>query len=218
MTEDQFPDVLRQAAKHYNTPPPTPREAMWARIQAERQGQTRRGGRVIYLPWVQWCAAAAAVLVLGIGLGRISVQSEPTQTVAVAPAVTAATPTVQAPAPDAASSAAYQLAATEHLSRVESLLTSFRGQAAAGETDAQVTAWATDLLGNTRLLLDSPAAQDPQLRVLLQDLELVLAQISQLPTRRPGEELDLIERSLEQGGVLPRLRTAVPAGPATTQT
>ena len=217
MTEDQFPDVLRQAAKHYNTPPPTPREAMWARIQAERQGQPQRSGRVIYLPWVQWCAAAAAVLVLGIGLGRVSVQSDPTQTVAVAPAVTTA-PTVQAPTPDAGSSAAYQLAATEHLSRTEALLTSFRAQAAAGETDTQVTAWATDLLGNTRLLLDSPAAQDPQLRALLQDLELVLAQISQLPTRRPGEELDLIERSLEQGGMLPRLRTAVPAGPATTQT
>jgi hypothetical protein len=113
---------------------------------------------------------------------------------------------------------AYQLVTTEHLSRAEALLTAFRAQAAAGETDAQVARWAGDLLSSTRLLLDSPAAEDAQLRVLLQELELLLAQISQLPTRRADEEIEMIERSLEQGGVMPRLRTAVPAGPPITTT
>jgi hypothetical protein len=221
MTEDQFPDVLRQAAKHYNTPPATPREAMWARIEAERRAQTGRPRKVLYMPWVQWGIGIAAVLVLGIGLGRISVQPEVGQTVAVTqPATPTVTPGASAPAPDAgaALSPAYQVVATEHLSRAEALLTAFRAQADTGEADAQVSRWAGDLLSSTRLLLDSPAAEDPQLRVLLQDLELILAQISQIPSRRAGEEIELIERSLEQGGVMPRLRTAVPAGPPITTT
>jgi len=220
MTEDQFPDVLRQAAKHYNTPPATPREAIWARIEAERRAQTGRPRKVIYMPWVQWGIGIAAVLVLGIGLGRISVQPEVGQTVAVTqPATPVATPGATIPAPEEGEiSPAYQVAATEHLSRAEALLTAFRAQAATGEADVQVARWAGDLLSSTRLLLDSPAAEDPQLRVLLQDLELILAQISQIPSRRAGEEIELIERSLEQGGVMPRLRTAVPAGPPITTT
>ena len=220
MTEDQFPDVLRQAAKHYNKPPATPREAMWARIEAERRAQTGRARKVLYMPWVQWGIGIAAVLVLGIGLGRISVQPEAAQMVAVTqPTVPVATPGAPAPAPEAgALSPAYQVVATEHLSRAEALLTAFRAQAATGEADAQVSRWAGDLLSSTRLLLDSPAAEDAQLRVLLQDLELILAQISQIPTQRSGEELELIERSLEQGSVMPRLRTAVPAGPPITTT
>ncbi len=220
MTEDQFPDVLRQAAKHYNTPPATPREAMWARIEAERRARSGRPREVIYMPWVQWGIGIAAVLVLGIGLGRLTMQPEAEQTVAVTQSATpVATPSATVPAPESgALSPAYQVVATEHLSRAEALLTDFRAQAATGETDAQVSRWAGDLLSSTRLLLDSPAAEDPQLRVLLQDLELILAQISQIPTRRSGEEMELIERSLEQGGVMPRLRTAVPAGPPTTTT
>lgn len=209
MTEEQFPDVLRHAAKHYNHPPPVPREAMWARIQAERQAQNRPSRKIIYLPWV-WGAGIAAVLALGIGLGRVSVAPE-SGAVAVAPQPAASVP--QAPA-----TTAYQMAATDHLSRAEALLTSFRAQAAAGETGTQVATWANDLLSTTRLLLDSPAAEDPQIRLLLQDLELLLAQIAQLPARRAGEEVDIIERSLDQGDMLPRLRTAVPAGLPTTQT
>jgi hypothetical protein len=61
-------------------------------------------------------------------------------------------------------------------------------------------------------MLDSPAADDPQLRILLQDLELVLAQVTQLPDEpRQRTELDLINESLTQRGVLARLRAATPA-------
>src|SRR5437868_4037942 len=65
-----------------------------------------------------------------------------------------------------------------------------------------------------RLLLDSPAALDPELKGLLDDLELVLAQIARLPARPRGgrdasrSELELITRSLEQHDVVPRLRSA----------
>jgi hypothetical protein len=63
------------------------------------------------------------------------------------------------------------------------------------------------------LLLDSPAAVDPDLAPLLSDLELVLAQIASLRTRDAPGEIELIEDGIEQNRVLARLRLA--AGAAT---
>jgi hypothetical protein len=68
---------------------------------------------------------------------------------------------------------------------------------------------AHDLLLTTRLLLDSPAAADPRFRALLEDLELVLAQVVRLQSEQRRDELDLIRQALEQRDVLLRLRTAV---------
>ncbi|HEV7391221.1 MAG TPA: hypothetical protein VGO08_06225 [Burkholderiales bacterium] len=78
--------------------------------------------------------------------------------------------------------------------------------------DAQLASWARDLLSNTRLLLDSPVASDPQRRPLLEDLELVLVQIVQLSPGSTQQDRDLIEKTLQQDHVLTRLRTAIPAG------
>jgi hypothetical protein len=66
------------------------------------------------------------------------------------------------------------------------------------------------------LLLDSPAAVDRRTRLLLEDLELVLAGIAQLSPRSRAEDLELIREGIEGGDVMPRLRTAVPAGAAPT--
>jgi hypothetical protein len=74
--------------------------------------------------------------------------------------------------------------------------------------DEQFVAHAGELLTRTRLLLDSPAASDPSMRTLLEDLELVLAQIVHLQNNQSHTELDLINRALEQRDVIPRLRTA----------
>jgi hypothetical protein len=65
--------------------------------------------------------------------------------------------------------------------------------------------------------MDSPAASDARTRLLLQDLELVLAEIAQLSPQPGSRDLELITQGLEQGGVLSRLRTAVPAGMSATQ-
>ena len=63
----------------------------------------------------------------------------------------------------ATASPAYQLTAVQHLSEAEALLTSFRARSTADQQmDAQLGAWARQLLTNTRLLLDSPVANDPQ--------------------------------------------------------
>jgi len=65
--------------------------------------------------------------------------------------------------------------------------------------DAQLGAWARQLLSNTRLLLDSPVANDPQRRPLLEDLELVLVQIVQLSPGSTSQDRDLIEKDATAG-------------------
>lgn len=109
----------------------------------------------------------------------------------------------------------YDVAALAHLSRAEALLTSFRGSeegsAQGGADDAPMTRWARDLLADTRLLLDSPAATDARRRALLDDLELVLAQIVQLPAESSADRSQ-VRRSIERGAVLSRLRSSIPAG------
>jgi hypothetical protein len=79
------------------------------------------------------------------------------------------------------------------------------------------SASARQLLATNRLLLDSPAAVEPATRLLLEDLELVLAEIAQLSPRSREQDLQLIRDGMERGNVMPRLRTAVPAGAAPTQ-
>ena len=95
----------------------------------------------------------------------------------------------------------------------EALLTSFRIESRSQKMDASLSNWARDLLSSTRLLLDSPAAEDPRRVRLLQDLELVLAQIVQLSPTAETREREMIEGTIRDGHVMTRLRTAIPAGP-----
>lgn len=201
MMEEHLDDTLRRAALEVNVPPPTPREAIWAGIDAARRNDLARYRRLRAGGRIRWAVGIAAVLLVGIGLGRW------TATPPGAPSLARYEP--------GGSRLAYQIAATQHLSQAEALLTLTRSSPA-DELDSQTIVWAGDLLTTTRLLLDSQAAADPRLRLLLEDLELVLAEISHLESRPDGgprakEDLELVKESIEQGGVLPRLRAAVPS-------
>lgn len=201
--DPKFEHWLKESVKSYHSPLPTPREEMWKRIESARSQR-----RVVALrPWLRWAVAAAAVLVVGIGIGRWSVQQKAAGTEGVVASADTARQTAR-------QDIAYQLAAQQYLSRTEVLLTDFRTQSAGGQLDPQFVASARDLLTTTRLMLDSPAARDQRLRSLLEDLELVLAQITQL-TAEPGRktEMDFINQGMNQRSVLTRLRTATPAGP-----
>ena len=105
---------------------------------------------------------------------------------------------------------AYTVAAAQHLTEAEAMLTAFKTDVNQGRMDAQIATWGKDLLSNTRLLLDSPAAQDPVRRKLLQDLELVLVQIVQLSPNSSSRDRDLIKGALTDDQVITRLRTAIP--------
>lgn len=110
------------------------------------------------------------------------------------------------------SALSYQVATIHHLSNAEALLTAFRSDSRDAKMDAQLSIWARDLLSNTRLLLDSPAADDPQRAKLLGDLELVLAEMVQLAPNASAQDRELIEGSIKNGHVMTRLRSAIPAG------
>ena len=199
MTGDRFERLLRDAAQDYHRPPETPREEMWRRIVAARA--RRQQHVLVQHRWLHWGLGIAAVLVLGIGIGRWTARG-PQGT----------EPTVGR-VPSEAGTLAYRVAAAQYLSRTEALLTGFRTEARPSAPDAQFAAQARDLLTTTRLMLDSPAARDGRLKALLEDLELVLAQIAQLPAGGDKEDVQLITQGLDERSVLLRLRTAIPAGP-----
>jgi hypothetical protein len=150
----------------------------------------------------------AALVVLGIGIGRLS-----------SPNPGSALPLVAtSDAPARTSDVAYRIATTEHLGQSEAFLTLFRASVRSGGGSVQLaSATARQLLATNRLLLDSPAGSDARTRLLLQDLELVLAQIAQLSAAPSTPDLDLIKNDLKESGVMSRLRTAVPSGTSTTR-
>jgi hypothetical protein len=78
-------------------------------------------------------------------------------------------------------STALEIAAAQHLSQSEAYLTLFRPRCAPTTWTGLPVAAARQLLATNRLLLDSPVG-DARLRPLLLDLELVLAEITQLGT------------------------------------
>lgn len=199
MNEDKFEQELKRMAQDYHRPPETPRDAMWDRIQAER-GRRREAAKVVPLRrWMVWSAAAAAVLVLGIGIGRWSMGTRKTAAVAAR----------------ADSDLVYRVAAMPYLTRTEALLTSFRAESKSGKVDANFAVQAQDLLVTTRLMLNSPAARDPRLASLLQDLETMLVQIAQLPAGNDRNDVNLINQGLDQRSVMLRLRAVSPT-PGTT--
>jgi hypothetical protein len=214
MLDDRSDDLLRESARDYNDPPETPREEMWAAIKAQRAEKAEKGPGWM-LPFralrhsrpLRLAGGIAALLALGIGLGRLTVRRP-----APLPA-----PMVVATETPRAKGTAYQIATTEHLGQSEAFLTLFRASLSGGGNERLASATARQLLATNRLLLDSPAATDGKTRLLLQDLELVLAEIAQLSPQPRARDLDLITEGLEQGGVLSRLRTAVPSGASSTQ-
>lgn len=110
----------------------------------------------------------------------------------------------------------FRLTVLQHLAGTEAMLTSFRATAPSGEVDAQLTAWARDLLRTTHMLQSSSAtANDVTLKRLLDDLELVLLQIAQYTNRGPhrAEELEFIEQAIDKRGVMTKLRATNPAAP-----
>lgn len=111
-----------------------------------------------------------------------------------------------------AQSTAYTLATVRHFTAVEALLTSYRDAPHDSRGDAQMSMWAQALLSQTRLLLDSPAASDPARRKLLQDLELVLVQMTQLAHTETPIDREMLDGAVRHSDVITRLRTAVPAG------
>ena len=201
-----FDEWIRKVAPTLNAPNAAPRLEMWAAIQAARRtaGATPRRRP----PWLLLSAIAAALLV-GVAIDRVALRDAVGP---AAPAVAVAPP----PSDPSDPSRLYRMAAAQTLTQAEALLTAFRASGTPQENRAgmqQLGSWGRQVLGSTRLLIDSPAGDDPQLRALLEDLELVLVQIIQLSGGKlDAADRELVKGALENSDLLPRIRTAVPAG------
>ena len=101
------------------------------------------------------------------------------------------------------------------LGQAEALLIQYRTDVAADRMDPAIGRWAREVLTSTRLLLDSPAAEDRGMRDLLEDLELVLAQIVQRSGQSDSLDDEMIDQTIEDRDLLPRLRGATPIGVGT---
>jgi hypothetical protein len=205
----ELPESILATARQVNDPPATPREEIWARIKAERAQKVERAD-VIPLPLrpparrpvLAWAVGIAAVLLVGIALGRGSVSNAPVP----GPSTISALP--DSTLPREKKNAAYTVAAVQHLTRVEAFLTTMRTA-----PNQRFNGQARELLMSTRLMLDAKD-MDPRLHKLMADLEDILVQIVQYDASGAREDLDLITDGLEERQVLPRLHSAIPAGPA----
>jgi hypothetical protein len=206
MSEERFEAWLKEHADDYNRPPAeTPRDQMWETIARTRQARpVHVAGHVgPRISPVRYAVAAGLLISAGIGLGYWMRGGAPVS----APAVASVTPQQDS----LIRTVTYDMASVHHLTAVESMLTSFRASEESA-TDAAMKRWARDLLASTRLLMDSPAGEDPGRRQLLEDLEYVLAQIVQLDPNAPAEDRVMLDRAITREQVLTRIRSSIPAG------
>ena len=204
MTDDKFEEFLEEAAKGYRAPPPTPKDQIWARIQAGRADQPSPARPVIDLAsrrvrWIGPLVGLAATLLIGIGIGRLTTPLPPP------------TPDDSATADAARANSVVRFAAREHFGQVNALLTDYE----TGRIDADFHAGARGLLARTRMLLSAQRLSDPSTRALLEDLELLLVQVARLAPAPNGQadERALIDDNMAERAIRLRLRDAIPAGP-----
>jgi hypothetical protein len=206
MMDDRLDEQLKDLAAEYHRPPETPREEVWATIQKNRAAHRARK-RIGWKPFMWGGLAAAALIALGIFIGS-GMGGDGVTEVAENQG---RGPIIDTTGPDRA----FKIAAVQYLGETEEFLTVFRADVRQGVVDRNAPARARQLLSSNRLLMDSPAAEDPEIGGLLEDLELVLAEIARVSgTEASQEEAGFIDDGIEEGGLLDRLRTAVPAGQA----
>ena len=215
MSDEKFEEFLQREAHTYNEPPAhVPRDEMFAAITAARRAEAAAPARPAYgarIPRYAWIGMAAT-LVIGVAIGKFAFTRQEASSDASA-SLRPSDARASLARADTGGRSSYAMAATAQLARAEALLSAYDASGANAGVDKQLSTWARDILSNTRLLLDSPAADDPSRRRLLQDLELVLVQMVQRsPAAGEAEERSHIDRSMERTQVLPRLRSALPAG------
>jgi len=213
-SDPRFDAWVAKMAPTLNSPNAAPRAEMWDAIRAAQQ--LARDAQAGLIPGVTplrrtWrlMSVIAAALLLGVAIDRLALRRVDQRV------TSSGADTNKAPEASATPSRLYRMAAVQTLTQAEALLVAYRAGDVPSDRAAarQLGSWGREVLSSTRLLLDSPAGDDPQLRSLLDDLELVLVQIIQLS----GAPLDtseraLIDRALQEKNLLPRIRTAVPAG------
>ena len=207
MSEDRLDKIIDTAADHYNVPPVNPPfEQMWTAIEAEAFAPKVQSiapaprSSLVNNPWLRM----AAVLVLGVAIGRFTTMQQPAETTDL---------TVASTQPAIDVEASYQLSAERYLGQAVTLVAGLPKQLQSGRIDSAYVARASESLTQLRMLMDSPAASNPRLRALFEDLELVLVQVVQMPATDNAIDTKLIRQAMREKDVMPRLVDAVAETP-----
>lgn len=111
----------------------------------------------------------------------------------------------------------YRFAAAQHLAVSSTFLGRLQDDVRGGSVPADAGDWARNLLTETRLILDSPAVEETDLRTLLEDLELLLLQISHASGAQKLGQTDLeriefqqLNRGLDGNDLRSRIQRLVP--------
>jgi hypothetical protein len=196
MNEEQLDTLIATARRTYNDPPPSDLDRLWRGVSRRRRLRGFRiSGRVV---------GAAAVLGLVFTLGRMSVMPSPSDVEITDPVVAVDLPG-DAEMVQPRRTEAYDATTSMLLGESAMLLSAIRVSNESAAMDKEFSRQAISLLGTTRLLIDARGQGDPRLRDLLQDLELVLAQIARLQPSGAREELELITDALRQQNIVPRI-------------
>ena len=205
---------IGEMARKHNAPPEVPRDRMWARIdaaRAERQSERRgvlqpdfKARRSPTFRIVRLAAAVAAVLVVGIFIGRMT---QETDTLPVIETVPVAVIEDQPTADPTLRRDVYAMAARDLFGRADYLLTDFKVRSCGRNDLTEVPDWAGGMLVQTRLLMGTPAAEDIEMNNLLEELELVLAQIVGLSKDNCADDMAWIRKGLQDRATIDRLRT-----------
>lgn len=220
MSDRQFEELLKETLEEYGAPPETPKDDIWRAMAAQRR-------KIVPLPWwrrpltpidMMIGAAAAAVLVVGgLWLGRMLLPEQTTVPMRAATEI----PALTDGAVDLGMSSGVgdpdrevlMLAANRYLSRTESFLTRYKAGDPMLQNDEKTREWARRSLTDVRLLIDSPAGEDPEMKPLLLELEVVLARVLQASDEESSEGRERVQERLSDQSLLPRLRSLIPVGP-----
>lgn len=201
MSDKDLERRLAELRDHWRVADEPPLDRMWERIEADAFTAPRR-----FLPrWIRPILPLAATLILGFGIGQLAPRlfgPVPADSAQVASALDQRMPVRNV----ATQEIPFVGLATGYLERVTALLVTLAGNTRDGKSLEYSATQARDLLATTRLLMDSPQPLNSHLHGLLEDLELVLAQIARLPARPDAPDVYLIDQALDQRDVLPRLR------------
>ena len=196
-------ETVRGRMASPNALPDAYREQMWQTISRSWSEQAVRRDRVRAAR--QWGGAGlglAAMLVLGVFIGRVSDVPGVVGEDYGATALIAERALIGSEL-----SVPYRVAVSEHLREAETLLVLFGSST---DVDDELVRLAGDLAATTRLLMDSRAGEDAEVRGMLLNLELLLVQISRLVDARDTTEQQVVREGLEGSTVLPGLRQLRP--------
>jgi hypothetical protein len=185
---------------------------VWAAIEAhlparERDTPTSGAARqpaAVGARWRPWLAAAAAVFMAagGYWLGRQS----------VTPPSTGAGPTGTTASSAARPAAGIRervvlTALGEHLERTERTLVELVNSDPSAQVDISAEqAWARDLLAANRIYRQSAGAEGPALSQVLEDLEPVLMEIANSPSRLTSEQFETLRARIDARSLVFKVR------------